>query len=128
MTERAYRIILGAVLLGLLFFKWEVAIFAYIGALIIEGVTNWRVPLLVSRLRYGSQNNLDNQLSSGCSKIPFDAERSLRLIVAGFLILSYVMFNRELWFFPWFIGAMLLNAGITNICPMVMALRWVGFR
>jgi hypothetical protein len=128
MTERAYRIILGAVLIGLLFIKWELAIYAYIGLLIFEGITNLRIPLLVSRLRFGSQHSPDSLLSPGCSKIPFDAERALRLIVAGFLILSYVLFNQELWFFPWFVGAMLLNAGITNICPMVMCLRWTGFR
>jgi hypothetical protein len=128
MTERAYRIILGAVLLGLLFLKWELAIHVYIGLLIFEGITNVRIPILVSRLRFGSHYSPDSLLSPGCSKIPFDAERALRLIVASFLILSYVLFNQALWFFPWFVGAMLLNAGITNICPMVMGLRWSGFR
>lgn len=128
MTERAYRVILGAVLLGLLFLKWELAIYAYIGLLIFEGISNLRIPVLVSRLRFGSQYSPDSQLSHGSGNIPFDAERALRLIVASFLILSFVLFNHELWFFPWFVGAMLFNAGITNICPMVMGLRWAGFR
>jgi hypothetical protein len=128
MTERAYRAILGAVLLGLLALKWEAAIYAYIGLLIFEGISNLRIPTLVSRLRFGAQYDPDSQATPGCGKIRFDAERALRLIFASFLILSYVLFNRELWFFPWFVGAMLLNAGITNICPMVMALRWSGFR
>jgi len=127
MTERAYRIILGVALLVLLFLKQNVLIHALIGLLIFEGVTNLRIPILVSRLRFGAAGH-PNLLSSECSKIPFDAERALRLIVAIFLLVSFVYFNAALWFFPWFIGAMLLNAGITNICPMVMGLRWFGLR
>lgn len=127
MTERAYRIVLGVTLLVLLFLKQDTLILAYIGLLIFEGVTNLRIPILVSRLRFRSAGH-PNQLSPECSKIPFDAERALRLIVATMLIMTFVYFNATLWFFPWFIGAMLLNAGITNICPMVMALRWSGFR
>ena len=80
MTERAYRIILGATLLGLLFLKWEFAIYAYIGLLIFEWATNLRIPILVSRLRFGSKYNTENLASSACSKTPFDAERALRLI------------------------------------------------
>jgi hypothetical protein len=50
------------------------------------------------------------------------------VIVAAMLVVSYVVYRDQAWFFPWFIGSMLLLAGITNICPMVMALRWSGFR
>jgi hypothetical protein len=38
------------------------------------------------------------------------------------------MYREQIWFFPWFIGFMLFMAGMTNICPMVMGLRWIGFR
>ena len=65
---------------------------------------------------------------SECAAISFDAERVLRLLVAGMLVVTFVLFKEQAWFFPWFIGFMLFMAGMTNICPMVMFLRWLGFR
>lgn len=103
-------------------------IYVFIGLLVFEGVTNLRIPLLVSKLRLGSEFKASEILGPGCSRIPFDAERALRLLVAVLLVATFVVYKEQTWFFPWFIGSMLLLAGITNICPMVMALRWVGFK
>lgn len=128
MTERSFRFILGASLLLLLFFRLDLGIYIYIGILVFEGMTNWRVPIVVSKMRYGAAYNPQDLVSVECSAIPFDAERALRLIVAGLLLVTFVLFKEEVWFFPWFIGFMLFMAGMTNICPMVMFLRWVGFR
>jgi len=128
MTERSFRLILGASLLLMLYLDFELGIYIYIGMLCFEGLTNWRIPILVSRARFGANFQTSDVLSPGCSKISFDAERALRLIAAGLLAITFVIFKTEAWFFPWFIGSMLLLAGITNICPMVMGLRWAGFR
>lgn len=127
MSERVYRFILGTVLIALLFLQQEALLYAYIALLLFEGITNWRVPLLVSRARYGPDHTTD-LFSLGCAKIPFDAERVLRLLVAAFLIGTYGVLREQMWFFPWFIAFMLFMAGMTNICPMVMGLRWLGFR
>jgi F0F1-type ATP synthase assembly protein I len=127
MSERAFRFILGATLLVLLYFGFDQAILAYIGIVLFEGATNLRIPLLVSRARYGAATTAD-VISPECAKIPFDAERMLRVIVAVLLIFTFVLYREVAWFFPWFIGVMLLVAGITNICPMVIGLRWAGFR
>jgi hypothetical protein len=128
MTERSFRLILGASLLLMLYLDFELGIYIYIGVLCFEGITNWRIPMLVSRARFGDNYQSSDALSPGCSNIPFDAERALRLIAAGFLVITFVIFKTEAWFFPWFVGSMLLLAGITNICPMVMGLRYAGFR
>ena len=128
MTERGFRLVLGTVLLALLYFDFKLGVYVYIGILLFEGLTNWRIPIVVSRLRYGAGYSPADGLSPGCSRIPFDAERILRLIVAILLIATFVMFKDPTWIFPWFIASMLLLAGITNICPMVMALQWMGFR
>lgn len=128
MSERVFRFILGASLIFLLYLQADELVYVYIGVLLFEGFTNWRVPLLVSRLRYGADFRMQDLLSPGCNRIPFDAERMLRLIVALLLIGTFVMFPEQTWFFPWFIGFMLFMAGMTNICPMVMGLRWMGFR
>ena len=128
MTERSFRFILGATLLLLLFFRLDQLIYAYIAVLLFEGITNWRVPIVLSKMRYGMSYQPQDLLSPGCHKVPFDAERALRLIVALMLIGTFVMFPEQTWFFPWFIGFMLFMAGMTNICPMVMGLRWLGFK
>ena len=130
MNERIFRIILGVVLLLLLYFDLRQAVYGYIVLLFFEGITNWRIPILVSRMR-GDRNvgTAECALSPGAgARINFEAERALRLAVAVFLVVSYVVFPKELWFFPWFIGFALFGAGLSGICPMVMAFRWLGFR
>jgi hypothetical protein len=128
MTERSFRIILGTALLLMLSLNFDMGIYVFIGVLAFEGITNLRIPLLASRVRYGAAFNSNETLSPGCSRIPFDAERALRLLVAALLVATFILYREQTWFFPWFIGSMLLLAGITNICPMVMALRWAGFK
>jgi TctA family transporter len=129
MTERTFRIILGAILLAALYFDWRLVIYGYIVVLIFEGITNWRIPILVSRLQGNPDAGSACAMSPGDqARINFEAERALRLVVAAFLVVSYILFNKELWFFPWFIGFALFGAGLSGICPMVMGFRWVGFR
>ena len=128
MSERVFRIILGASLMLILFLRNENAVYAFIGLMIFEGITNWRIPILVSKLRFGSSFKPTDVSTPNCRSIPFDAERALRLVVASLLIISYIIFPLQLWLFPWFIGFMLFMAGLSNICPMAMTLHWVGFR
>jgi len=129
MTERTFRIILGAILLAALYFDWRLVIYGYIVVLAFEGITNWRIPTLVSRLQGNPAAGSACTLSPGDqARFNFEAERALRLVVAAFLIVSYILFNKELWFFPWFIGFALFGAGLSGICPMVMGFRWAGFR
>ena len=129
MTERTFRIILGAILLAALYFDWRLVIYGYIVVLTFEGITNWRIPTLVSRLQGNPAAGSACDLSPGDqARINFEAERVLRLVVAAFLVVSYVLFNKELWFFPWFIGFALFGAGLSGLCPMVMGFRWAGFR
>ena len=128
MSERFFRIILGSLLLLLLFLGSRELVLAYIGLLLFEGITNWRIPILVSKVRYGADYQQAAQSCGGTSTLNFEAERALRLIAAALLFISYVILGEMAWFFPWFIGVMLLFAGLTNICPMVMTLRLIGFR
>jgi len=127
MSERMYRLLLGVILIAFLFFHWNAMLYAYVGVLLFEGVTNWRIPLLVSRIRYGKDAR--NPEQAACAQgIPFDVERAFRLIIAAFLILSVVVYPEALWSIPWFLGFALSMAGITGVCPMAMALKKAGFR
>ncbi|MEK7207363.1 MAG: hypothetical protein AAB134_05710 [Pseudomonadota bacterium] len=130
MNERNFRIILGAILLIALYFEWRLVVYGYMAILLFEAITNWRIPLLVSHLRGipGDAGPTCAASPSALFTINFEAERALRLAVVGFLMISYVLFNEELWFFPWFIGFALFGAGLSGMCPMVMGFRWLGFR
>lgn len=127
MSERLYRLLLGVILITLLFFNWSVMLYAYIGLLLFEGATNWRIPLLVWRIRYGNDARTPKQ--DACVKgISFDIERALRLIIAALLVASLAVYPDVLWFVPWFLGFALSMAGITGVCPMAIALKKAGLR
>ncbi len=125
MSERYFRLVLGSALLIIVYFDVKLALYTYIGIMFFEGITNLRIPIIISRLRYGAwpvapvKNNY---------RVNFEAERALRLSIGFSLLISYVFFPEILWFIPWFIGIMLLSAGITNNCPMYAIFKWFGFK
>lgn len=129
MSERIFRIVLGATLLILLTLNTTMGIYVFMGILLFEGLTNWRIPILVSKARFGNAH-LDHVNACGGDKfvIPFEAERMLRIVVLALLVFTYIYNNELFWWFPWFIGIMLCSAGLTGICPMVMMLRFIGFK
>jgi len=132
MTERFFRLIVGALLLVFLYFKIHAAISVLIGILVLEGVSNYRIPLLVTRLRhsvrpeFGDSSELMPTLQY--AQIPFDAERAWRLAVALMLLVTLFIFNEQLWFFPWFMGFAIFGAGLSGVCPVLISLKLVGFR
>lgn len=132
MTERSFRIILGALLLVALYFGLASVVWGIIGILIFQGITNWRIPILVSRLRYGPGVRVNRCCSSNAdrplTRINFEGERALCLVVALMLIPTYGPWNAQLWVVPWFIGFALFGAGLSGLCPMVLGLRKLGFR
>ncbi len=127
MTERTFRILLGSVLIALLYFGRSEWIAAYIIVILFEFATNWRIPVLVSRFRFGDEKYAGPTFA-GNTRFNFEAERALRFVVAVFIGVSIWVVGDPLWFFPWFVAFMLLGAGLTNICPMGMALRRIGFK
>lgn len=125
MTERNFRLVIGTWLVLALLLALPDAIYALMAVLLFEGITNWRVPGLIARLR--GQPVTQGQATGECT-IPFEAERALRLLIVGFLALALFALPDQLWWLPWFVGFALIGAGLSGICPMVQALRWVGMR
>ena len=143
MTERTFRIFLGA---GLFLLLYITAINGntdliryYIALLVFEGVTSWHLPKILTTVKnkvthnefieddsIGDETAASHRVSS--ARIPFEAERAMRLVVALILIIPLFLSAESLWIIPWFVASMLLLAGLTNICPMVMFFRWLGFR
>ena len=128
MSERTYRLLMGITLIMIQFIGSNALLNGFIGVLIFEGVTNWRIPILISRIRSGMVLRIQEEGMREYSGIPFDVERAFRLIIAALLVVSVSVFPDALWFIPWFIGFGLSMAGVTSVCPMAMALKKVGFR
>ena len=130
MTERAYRLIIGLSLLGILYLNSRPAMYGLIALMVFEGITNWRIPLLVSRFRYGMADTGHPAADADyCGyRFSFEAERALRLVFSGVLLVTYVMFGQQLWLFPWFAGFALAVAGLSGICPMLLFLEKLGFK
>jgi hypothetical protein len=147
MTERTFRIFLGASLFILLYVSALMdradLILYYIALLFIEGITNQRLPKLISSRKYKIDYNDSKPFSQSQKErvvdnrdfkknnnylIPFEAERAMRIVVAFLLAIPFMLSNGFVWIIPWFVASMLLLAGVTNICPMVMFFRWLGFK
>jgi hypothetical protein len=127
MSERNFRLLIGVWLMLALVAALPLPIYVLMGMLLFEGITNWRVPVLVSRLRSGSEPTVATDATSNCV-MSFEAERALRLILVAMLGLALFLAPALLWWLPWFIAFALIGAGLSGICPMVSALRWVGMR
>ena len=135
MSERIFRLIMGVLLWASLIlsaiYETMTPVYCFVGLVLFEGVTNWRIPIIISRIRYG-KNYKNHVGTDACSRTiffnKFEAERILRFIVAIFVMSSFYIAPDFIWFMPWFVAGMLILAGITNICPMVMFLRWAGLR
>jgi hypothetical protein len=130
MSEKNFRIILGAWLIIGLFINSPYVIYALVALLLFEGVTNLRVPGLVTSARFGKQTNVQNEADNfnPNARTSFEAERGLRLIVAILIVVPMISAIELLWLLPWFVGFALIGAGLSGICPMVLALRWLGMR
>lgn len=132
MTDRVFRLFIGACILSSLCLENRLLMIGLIAVLLFEGFTNWRVPMLVSQLRYGS--NAAPAVEKSCwpirafFKIDFDAERGWRFMVAILLSITYLMFYDQAWFIPWFMGFAIFGAGLSGVCPMLLSLKLIGFR
>lgn len=134
MSERVFRLILGAMLFIALtlsaLLETEVPVYIVFVIIGFEAVTNWRIPIIVTRLRYGK--NYKEFLKTPSPRNRFlgkvEAERFLRLAVIFFVSLPFFIPLVYIEFIPWFVATALTLAGVTNICPMVMFLRFAGMR
>jgi len=62
----------------------------------------------------------------------FDSFRAWRISVAIMLGGSYLLLNEQnievVWFIPWFMGFAILGAGVSGVCPVLLLIRWIGFK
>ena len=127
MNERFYRLIVGGTILLLLTLNQLTYVYILIGLLLFEGLTNIRIPAVLARAR-GRQDYILPLPEEGEYKVNFESERVARLIFSAVLTASLFIFYDQAWYFAWFLGIMLVIAGLNSFCPMIVFLRWAGFR
>ena len=131
MNERIYFLFIGLSILFALYFEIEMLIYLICLLLMLEAVSNFRVSTF-------SQNffkiNLFAGLTAFNTKMRFNIDSFLvwRILVAIMLGGSVTLLNyynlEVIWFVPWFMGFAILFAGMSGICPALLAIRWIGFR
>ncbi|MFW2372556.1 MAG: hypothetical protein ACN4GM_05490 [Gammaproteobacteria bacterium] len=131
MSERIYMLAVGFLLLVGLYADWSSVVYAIIAILILEGLTNYRVSRLFGIfLKLDSFSNNYAYITTPVNESPtinIEAERVWYLMVGLLLLLSYQWYD-SLWFFPWFMGFAIFGSGMSGVCPLLLSLRWAGFK
>jgi hypothetical protein len=120
-------LILGGTLLLFLYLQRTDLLYVYICIIAFEGLTNWRIPILISKVRYGYASRDTAEAAVGTYRYNFESERALRLAVAVCLVV-FVLFPKGLWFFPWLLGFVLTMGAMTGICPGAIFFKKLGFK
>ena len=131
MSERIYMLVVGVIILASLYFDIDLLIYMLASLMVFEGLSNIRLTTMLQRAR---NVTLDPGLVvlDMNSRFEFEAFRMWRISVALVLVVTFAMIHEfgydMLWFFPWFMGFAIIGAGVSGVCPGLLALRWVGFR
>lgn len=131
MTERTYLFIVGAYILVALYLENDYLIYGLAALLILEGISGVRLTRMVQHARHVS---LDTGLLvfNTRPRLDIDGLSAWRVFVAIVLVTSYTLLHEYglevIWFFPWFMGFAIMGAGASGICPVLLILRWAGFR
>lgn len=130
MSHNCYRFFVGLLLLIFLYFKLDAWLWGLIAVLLLEGITPLRIPKLLAPV-YNSLRpspTPPSAQSNACAPLGLTAERMMSLLLGLSLVVSYFMVNHMLWFVPWFIVFALVGSGASGFCPMLIALRRMGFK
>ncbi len=130
MTDRTYRTIVGFALLIFMYFELDAAMYGLLSILFLEGVTNFRLPILLGAFRQHMLKQNYRYVDIGLvenAKYNFEAERVWRIFISLAFFASYYLIG-VLWFVPWFMGFTIVGAGLSGVCPVLYVIHWLGFR
>lgn len=131
MTERMYLFAVGAYMLMALYMDSHYLVYGLAAFLAVEGITGIRLTSLVQKTRNVSLGSglviFDNR-----ARFNVDGLSVWRVIVAVVLVSNYALLHEYgyevLWFIPWFLAFAIIGAGASGICPVLVGLRWAGFK
>ena len=131
MSERLYLFIVGVYILASLYLGVDMMIYVLSLWMLFEAITDIRLSTLSQRL-------MNRTMPAGLivfeskQRFDFDATRAWRITVAVLLGGSLLLLKEYsidfVWFFPWFMGFAIMGAGASSVCPVLLFIRWLGFR
>lgn len=131
MSERVFLFLVGVYILVALYLGMDLMIYMLSLWLLFEAITDIRLTTL-------SQKFMKQTVPAGLiifnthQRFNFDAIRAWRITVAALLggsLLLLKEYNVDfVWFFPWFMGFAIMGAGASSVCPVLLFIRWIGFR
>ena len=131
MSERVYLFIVGVYILVALYLGIDLMVYLLSLWLLFEAITDIRLTSL-------SQKLMKKTVPAGLivfqtrQRFNFDALRAWRITVAVFLGGSLLLLKEQnvefVWFFPWFMGFAFMGAGASSVCPVLLLIRWMGFK
>lgn len=127
MTNRMYRLLVGAIILIGLYFELPMVMYVLIGVVLFEGISNFRIPIIIEKLSGHTATDPPDGYKFK-KRFNFDAERAWLLILGSVLFIVYALFYEKLWFIAWFMGFAIFGAGLSGVCPLFYSLKWAGFR
>jgi len=113
-----------------MYFEINLAMYAVLGLLFLEGVSNYRIPVLVGAFRKQILNQDYEYVDAGLvenAKYNIESERIWRIFISSVVFITYFAFG-ALWFVPWFMGFTIVGAGLSGICPVLFVIHWFGFK
>ena len=131
MSDRVYLFVVGAIILSALYLGIDMMIYALVVFMLFEGITGFTLTGITQKIR---KVELDPGLLKyeSTPKFNFDAFRALRIFFAIAMTAVYLSVHEYgiemIWFLPWFFGFALVGAGVSSVCPVLLAMRWLGFR
>lgn len=129
MTENAYRLLLGMLLFLMLYIESDAMAYTLIAMTFFEGVTNWRLNLVVSKILHKITGHpVPVNPNNKNARIPIDSERAQRFAISIMFYLTYFVAPEEYWVLNWFFAVAILLSGIVMFCPVVSLFRYLGFR
>ena len=131
MSERFFLAVVGAYILAALYVGIDMMIYGLCLWLLFEAFTNVRLTTI-------SQKLLHKEVPAGLTvfqsheRFNYDAFRMWRITVSVMLGGSFLLLREQnievVWFIPWFMGFAILGAGVSGVCPVLLLIRWIGFK
>ena len=131
MSERVFLFIVGVYILIALYLGMDVMIYLLSLWLLFEAITDIRLTTVTQKFMKKSVP-AGLIVFNSTQRFDFDALRAWRISVAVLLGGSLLLLKEQnvefVWFFPWFMGFAIMGAGASSVCPVLLFIRWIGFK